>query len=86
MDDPKVNHPLLKVFSVMGAWAAGATWGEIASMLAAFYTLLMITDWWWKRWWKPLFIRRGWLKNRSYEFMDTRTEPVPLDHSYQEKK
>ena len=39
-------------------------WGTIASMAAAAYTLLLITEWFWKKLWRPLFERRGWVKPR----------------------
>lgn len=71
MNDDRINHPVLKVTSVGLAWLGGMTWGEIASMLAALYTLCMITDWLWKRFGKPLAIRRGWMKGKPRDFMDS---------------
>ena len=40
-------------------------WGTIASMAAAAYTLLLITEWFWKKLWRPFFESRGWLKPRK---------------------
>jgi hypothetical protein len=37
-------------------------WGTVASMAAAAYTLLLITEWFWKKLWRPFFESRGWLK------------------------
>lgn len=72
MDDAsKVNHPGLKLASVGVVWIGSMTWGEIASMLAAGYTLLLIVDWLWKRLGRPYALRRGWIKGRPLDFMDT---------------
>lgn len=43
-------------------WVNSVPWGLLASMLAAFYTLLLISEWWWKKFWRPLFESRGWIK------------------------
>lgn len=40
-------------------------WGTFASMAAAAYTLLLITEWFWKKLWRPFFESRGWLKARK---------------------
>lgn len=72
MNDNQVNHPVLKLASVGAAWWAGMSWGELASMLAALYTLLLITDWVWKRFGKPFAIRMGWRKGTPRDYMDTR--------------
>lgn len=40
-------------------------WGTIASMAAAAYTLLLITEWFWKKLWRPFFESRGWLKAKK---------------------
>jgi len=65
MDD-NIQFPIAKAAS---AWAAvGVTsWAEaasaatvIASALAALYTLLLLSEWFWKRLWKPVFVRYGW--------------------------
>lgn len=71
MRDDQVNHPIFKVASVGAAWFAGMTWGELASMMACGYTLLLIVDWFWKRFGKTLAIRRGWIKGRPRDFMDS---------------
>ena len=77
MQDECVNHPILKLISVGGAWFIGVTWGERASMLAAIYTLCLIFEWLWKRLVKPLALRRGWIKGRPRCFMDS-TDRGPL--------
>lgn len=67
--DYEVNHPVLKIFSAILASLAGMSWGEIASMLAAGYTVLLIVDWFWKRIFKPVCVRKGWIKGSNKEFM-----------------
>lgn len=37
-------------------------WGTVSAIAAAFYTSLLIVEWFWKKFWRPLFERRGWLK------------------------
>lgn len=40
-------------------------WGTIASIVAALYTMLLIGEWFWKKLWRPLFERRGWIKPKK---------------------
>ena len=40
-------------------------WGTVASLFAATYTLILITEWWWKKLWRPLAESRGWIKPRK---------------------
>lgn len=76
-DDTEVAHPLLKWASAAGAWGLGHS-SEIASILAALYTLLLIADWFWKRWWKPFLINRGVIKALPRPYM-SETAPTPLE-------
>lgn len=48
VEEQTINMPALKVASV---WTAvGITsWADFASMLAAFYTLLLFGEWIWKK-------------------------------------
>ena len=39
-------------------------WGAIASIVAVIYTSLLITEWFWKKLWRPAFERCGWIKPR----------------------
>ncbi len=72
----EVSHPLAKGLSVFGAWLAGMKWGDIASALAAAYTLLLIFEWFWKRFWRTFLIERGWWSSKS-AYM--RSDNVPFD-------
>lgn len=64
MADSEVAAPVVKVVS---AWAiVGATsWSEfastIASTMAAFYTTLLIAEWFWVKFWRPIFEHKGWI-------------------------
>ncbi len=64
-----VAHGFLAIVSAM---FAGWTPAEWAAAMAAFLNFLLIFDWWWKRFWRPLLIRRGIIKvraQRAEEFM-----------------
>lgn len=37
-------------------------WGTIASIVAVLYTTLLIAEWFWKKLWRPLLERRGWIR------------------------
>lgn len=37
-------------------------WATIAQIGAALYSGLLITEWFWKKLWRPLLEKRGWLK------------------------
>jgi len=52
-------------------WAAinAIPWGTIASIVAAVYTTLLITEWFWKKLWRPLAERQGWLKPKPHRIM-----------------
>jgi hypothetical protein len=62
--DQTVGAP---VFKIATAWAAvGITsWAEAASFVAFFYTLLLIFEWFWKKFWRPIFERRGWVRPKK---------------------
>lgn len=42
-----------------------STWSDVANVVVVLYTLHLITDWWWKRFWRPFFERRGWLQPKA---------------------
>lgn len=64
-DIEKITAPVAKSialwslvgFSSLADAAAYAT--MIAGFLAAFYSLLLVCEWFWKRLWKPLFTHFG---------------------------
>lgn len=41
------------------------SWSNIAAALAAIYTLSMLFEFWWKKFWRPFAERRGWIKPKN---------------------
>lgn len=72
-----IKYLPVKASSAVGVWLAAKTWSDIAAMLAALYTFCLLTEWGWKRVWKPLAQRMGWIKGPRREFLDS-TGGVPL--------
>lgn len=74
----EVNVPM-PVIKLASAWAAvglakflsllhfiGITsWAEGASALAALYTGLLVAEWFWKKFWRPVFVRFGWMTSKD---------------------
>lgn len=64
------SFPIMKLVSVWLAWAAALgirSWGDaaqfagfIASLLAAIYSLCLLSHWWWRHFWRPVFVWVGW--------------------------
>lgn len=49
------------------AWlGAGVTASDIAAYLAAFYTCLLIGDWFWKKLFRRQALKRGWIKPQRH--------------------
>lgn len=73
-----IKQPVAKGVSAIGLTVSSMSWGDIAQMLAALYTLCLITEWFWKRVLKPFAQQQGWIKGRPSEFLDS-TGAAPLD-------
>lgn len=50
--------------------ASSTDWAQIASMLAALYTLLLIVEWLWRKLLRPVAEARGWVKRRKRRASD----------------
>jgi hypothetical protein len=50
----------------------------ISVSLATLYTFCLLFDWFWRRVWRPFFIRRGWWEPTSPYLSDT--DKAPLDN------
>lgn len=48
--------------AMMAADLFTLSWSNIAAALAAAYTLSMLFEFWWKKFWRPFFERKGWIK------------------------
>ncbi|WP_225784448.1 hypothetical protein [Xenophilus sp. Marseille-Q4582] len=48
-------------------WSAinAIPWGTIASILAGLYTALLMGEWFWKKFWRPMLERLGWIKPKK---------------------
>lgn len=44
-------------------------WATIAQMAAALYTMLLMGEWFWKKLWRPLAERRGWVKPQRHRII-----------------
>jgi hypothetical protein len=44
-------------------------WSQIAAMVAAAYTMLLIAEWFWKKLWRPILEARGWIKPKPHRIM-----------------
>lgn len=65
MEHKTIEAPVAKVATSITAAALGAlSWSDIAAILAAIYSTLLIAEWLWKRVFRPLAIRRRWIKTR----------------------
>lgn len=60
-----IDSPVLKVLSM---WAAiGITsWAEFASFMAAMYTMFLMGEWLWKKIFRRVALRKGWIKNDEW--------------------
>ena len=60
-DHGQISAPVLKAVSAWGVVAI-TSWADVAAMLAAIYTLLLMCEWGWKKIIRPFTERRGWTK------------------------
>lgn len=44
-------------------------WDTMAQIGAAMYSLLLISEWFWKKLWCPVFERRGWIKPKRHRII-----------------
>ncbi len=86
--EPTIASPVAKGITavVTGGAAAVAdaasgfsisSWGEAAAFAAFCYSILLIAEWWWKKFWRPFAERRGWIKPKK------RPRVLLLDSDYQ---
>jgi len=43
---------------------------NLVSWLAAIFVFCQLSEWWWKRMWRPLFEHFGWLKPKAHKAED----------------
>jgi len=64
------------------------TWPNIAAAAAALFSLSMLCEWWWKKFWRPVLERLKWIKPKKPRRLtaieiaeligDRDTDPSPL--------
>lgn len=63
----EIKHPVAKVVSGLGfSTIAQMSWGELAQFLACVYSALIIIEFIWKRWAKPVAKYFGWIKPTTF--------------------
>jgi len=59
------EHQATKLGTLWGGVALSKlgiyTWSDVAAVLAAVYSLILIGEWCWKKFLKAYFKRRGWI-------------------------
>lgn len=70
--------PFAKIVSSLVAAIAGLKWSELAAFLAASYTFLLLSEWWWKKLWRPLAERKGWIPKKRVRAVFYETDNAPL--------
>jgi hypothetical protein len=68
MNSTDIQYPVEKAASAISfSFLAITSWSDVAAILAALYTLTLMAEWWWKKFWKPFAIKRGWIKAQAAE-------------------
>jgi len=81
LEDNTVQHAFAKAASAIVFTFAGLSWSEIAALLAACYTSLLIIDWFWVRLWRPMLEAKGWIRKKHIRVTHTtyvETDSAPL--------
>lgn len=63
-DRTQISIPMAKLISVWVAFGI-TSWEKAAAAAAFFYSALLITEWFWKKFWRPAFERFGWVKPKG---------------------
>ena len=60
---PEQKEGLLSGAKLGSVWAAVGftTWADVAAFLAALYSALLVGEFLWKKWFRPLAEWRGWI-------------------------
>ena len=60
-----VAHPAVKILTAWAATLGLSTWSDLAALLAAIYSLILISEWFWKKCGRHFAEQRGWAKPRK---------------------
>ncbi|MDR2333766.1 MAG: hypothetical protein LBE61_09805 [Burkholderiaceae bacterium] len=64
MDERNISAPLAKLITVWVAFGI-TSWEKAAAAAAFFYSALLIIEWMWKKIFRPLCERLGWIKPKN---------------------
>ncbi len=59
----EIAAPIFKAATLWGAIGI-TSWAEAASFAAFLYSMVLLSEWLWKKLIKPFCISRGWLRGR----------------------
>jgi hypothetical protein len=70
MNQAEISSPHIKTATAWAGYGIGAflqsiginNWAEASYFVATVLSACYLAEWWWKRMWRPLFVRLGWLK------------------------
>lgn len=73
---PEQKEGMVSAIKISSVWGAVgiSSWAELASALAALYTVVLLCEWAWKRIGRPFAESRGWIKRRTRRRDDFATE------------
>ncbi len=56
------------------AWLGASSWADVAALLGAIYTAMLMTEFCWRKFVRPCWERRGWIKPLPRRRNDDRRE------------
>lgn len=68
-----VSNPVLKAVTALLAGIGVSSWSDMAALLAAVYTLCLLSEWLWKRFVRPFAEVHGWVKRKRRRATDEDT-------------
>lgn len=73
MNEPAQSTVAMPIAKVVSLWAAVGltTWADWAAAAAFLYSILLIADFFWRKWGRPFCEDRGWIKRLKRRADDT---------------
>lgn len=82
----QIAHPVAKASAVLALGVTSWTlqdWSALFSAAAGaagfFYSLHLLVEWWWKKYWRAVFIRNGWYRAKDNTWFPSRKSVVQRD-------
>lgn len=73
-DPDRIQYPVIKAVSALSVGVGLPTVAQVAQwtewlkfgsgVIAFFFAFVMFAEWWWKKLWRPLAEKKGWLKKK----------------------